>query len=168
MNAKSAMAFVSVVVGMGAALSSCGAKASAAGPYGGDLVPLENGNVQAEVLANSDSGEVMVHTWGNDLKAPRPIAAEPLVVGSDDRTLTLEPHPLGTDPPGRCSRFYGKADWVRGGGVQHGWMRLGLGDRAAFEWRNCWPAGRAHGPMWSEMGRHHGQGMGHDEGPGDR
>ena len=157
-NVNRVILLSSVLVALGALLPSCSTQAAGSGPYGGDVVPLEGGTVQAEMVANADSGEVMVHTWGADLQTPRPIAAQPLVVGSEDRTVTLEPHPLATDPPDSCSRFYGKADWVRGGGVKHGWMRIGAGDRAAFEWRSCWQAGRAHGPMWSEMGRHHGQG----------
>ena len=163
---KGAMVLISLWIGCGLLLPSCSAQAGSVGPYGGDVVPLESGKVQAEVVANPESGEVMVHTWDADLKTPRPIEAKPLMLGSDDRTVALDPHPLPTDPPGRCSRFYGSADWVRGGGVERGWMRMGSGARTAFEWRNCWAGGRAHEPMWSEMSGHHGQGtgMGHEHG----
>lgn len=34
-----------------------------AGPNGGDIVPIKDGAAYAELLANADTGEVMVHTW---------------------------------------------------------------------------------------------------------
>jgi hypothetical protein len=40
----------------------------AAGPYGGDVVPIKAGTAYAELVANPDTGEVMVHTWDKDLK----------------------------------------------------------------------------------------------------
>jgi hypothetical protein len=136
---------------------------SVAGPYGGDVVALDTGQGKAELLANADSGEVMVHTWDNDLKAPEPIESQPITVGSGDQSVTLDPHPTQSDPPGYCSRFYGRADWVRGGGVRHGWIRAD-GAREDFAWNRCWSGGRQHGAMWTEMGEH-AMGMRHG-GPG--
>ena len=37
---------------------------AAAGPNGGDVVSLKNGQAKAEVVANADTGEVMVLTMG--------------------------------------------------------------------------------------------------------
>lgn len=80
---------------------------------------------------------------------------------------------MDTDPAGRCSRFYGQADWVRGGDIRNGWMHGGgIGDHAEFAWQHCWQAGRRHGHMWEEMGKHRpmgpGPGPGHHGGrPGD-
>ena len=70
-------------------LQSC-SKAEA-GPNGGDVVPL-NGQTKAEVVANSETGEVMVHTWNQNLKTSQPIEAKPLVIGSGDQTVELQPH----------------------------------------------------------------------------
>src|SRR5262245_34704112 len=98
---------------------------ASAGPNGGDLVPIKGGNAYAELLANADTGEVMVHTWDKDLKSRHPIEKEPITLGSSEKSLELTPHPMDTDPSGTCSRFYGEADWVRGGGVRHGWMHGG-------------------------------------------
>jgi len=139
-----------------------------AGPNGGDVVPLNDG--KAEVVANADTGEVMVHTWDQKLKNSRPIENKPLSMGSGDQTIELQPHPTATDPRGFCSRFYGQADWLRGGKVNHGWLSGGMGQsRHEFAWNNCWRGGAAHGPMWNEMGEHRrgmkgrgpGAGMGH-------
>jgi hypothetical protein len=136
-----------------------------AGPNGGDLVPILGGTAYAEVLANADSGEVLVNTWDKDLKTRRPIEKGPITLGSDDKSVELTPHPTDSDPSGKCSRFYGQADWVRGGGVRHGWMHgQGTGGHAEFEWLRCWQAGQAQGHMWEEMGKHRHMGPGH--GPG--
>jgi hypothetical protein len=35
----------------------------------------------------------MVHTWNQNLKTSQPIEAKPLVIGSGDRTVELQPHP---------------------------------------------------------------------------
>src|SRR6266700_2227450 len=69
------------------ALQSC--SSSKAGPYGGDVVPLNNGQAKAEVVANADSGEVMVHTWDQGLKNNRPVESRPLVLGSGNQRLDL-------------------------------------------------------------------------------
>lgn len=36
------------------------------------MVPL-NGQTKAEVVASSETGEVMVHTWNQDLKTSQPM-----------------------------------------------------------------------------------------------
>lgn len=146
-------------------LGGCSERPASAGPNGGDLVPIKGGSIYAELLANADTGEVMVHTWDKDLKTPQPIESEPIIVGSGDKSVELAPHPMDSDPSGRCSRFYGKAEWVRGGGVHNGWMHGdGIGAHQEFAWERCWPAGRSHGHMWEEMGRHQHMGGGHGHG----
>ena len=131
------------------------------GPNGGDMVALGDGKTNAEIMANSDTGEAMVHTWNQDLKSPLPIEAKPLTLGTDANRVRLDPHPLPGDPPGYCSQFYGRADWLRGGNVHHGWLSSGGNDsqRQHFDMNRCWDSGRTHGHMWSEMGGH-GPGMG--------
>lgn len=137
---------------------------ASAGPNGGDVVPLADGDAYAELLANSESGEVMVHTWDKDLKTAKPIKMEPITVGSGDQQVELMPHPMPSDPTGYCSRFYGQADWIRGGGVRSGWMHQTshAQRRQEFEWQGSWNAGRKHNAMFTEMGKHHDRGgMGH-------
>ena len=142
-------------------LQSCSSKAET-GPNGGDVVPLNNGQAKAEIVANAESGEVMVHTWDRSLKASQPIANQPLVIGSGDQTIELQPHPTASDPRGTCSRFYGQADWLRGGHMQNGWIGGGTDQsRHDFAWNNCWKGGAAHGSMWNEMGEHRRGMMGH-------
>lgn len=133
------------------------------GPNGGDAVPVMGGTAYAELLANADTGEVMVHTWDKNLKTPRPIEKEPITVGSGENSVELLPHPMAGDPPGTSSRFYGHADWMRGGNVRHGWLatRGDGGQRHSFDWQGCWQGGREHGRMWEEMGEHRRMGPGH-------
>ena len=76
------------------------------GPNGGDLVPIKNGTGYAELLANADTGEVMVHTWDKDVKARRPVEKEAITVGSGENSVELMPHPMEGDPAGMSSRFY--------------------------------------------------------------
>ena len=128
--------------------------AASTGPYGGDVVPIKSGAAYAELVANPDTGEVMVHTWDKDLKTPKPVEREPVTVGSGDYSTDLTPYPTDADPAGTCSRFYGQADWMRGGAISHGWMTMRGDQRHSFDWRQCWQGGRAHGPMWEEMGQH--------------
>ena len=90
---------------------------TARGPNGGDLVTIKGRTAYSELLANADTGEVMVHTWDNDLKTRRPIEMQPITVGSGDNSVELTPHPMDTDPSGSCSRFYGAANWVSREGV---------------------------------------------------
>jgi hypothetical protein len=140
-------------------VQSCSASAKA-GPNGGDVVALNDGKTSAEVLANAATGEVMIHTWNNDLKSARPVEARSLTIGADEKQIQLEPHPLASDPPGYCSRFYGRADWLLGGTMRHGWLNhsgTGTG-RQDFRWNHGWQAGKSHGRMWSEM-QGHGPGM---------
>lgn len=157
---------VSVVVGCNRTEPT----APSTGPNGGDVVPIKNGTGYAELLANADTGEVMVHTWDKDLKTPRPVEKEPITVGSGENSTELMPHPMDTDPAGTCSRFYGHADWARGGTIGHGWMALRGegGQKHSFDWRGCWQGGKAHGRMWEEMGEHRRMGPGHGgpTGPG--
>ena len=165
---------ISLLIASAVAVGGCNRTAAtpATGPNGGDVVPIKTGTAYAELLANADTGEVMVHTWDKDLKTPKPIEKEPITVGSDDNSAELMPHPMSTDPAGTCSRFYGHADWARGGTISHGWMAM-RGDgrqRHSFEWRGCWQGGKAHGRMWEEMGEHRRMGpggpMGSGHGPG--
>lgn len=133
-----------------------------AGPNGGAAVPIKDGSAYAELLANADTGEVMVQTFDDDLKARRPIENEPITVGSGENSVELTPRPVSTDPPGTCSRFYGQADWARGGGVGRGWMHgRAIGERQEFEWERGWEAGRMHSRMWEDMGEHRRMGPGH-------
>ncbi len=123
-----------------------------AGPNGGDLVLVKGGTAYAELLANADTGEVMVHTYDKDMKTLRPIGNEPITVGSGGNSVELTPQPTDADPSGTSSRFYGQADWMRGGSVRHGWMQShDTGGKQEFEWRRGWEAGRMH---WKEMGGH--------------
>lgn len=149
------VAAIGVIVSI-AMLSSCSSRTAAAapGPNGGDVVPIQNG--KAEVVTNADTGEVMVHTWDQNLRSQRPIDAQPMTLGSGEHMVELEPHPLASDPAGKCSRFYGQADWMRDGSIKTGWLRCcgGQGTRQDFAWANCWAGGRTHGGMWSEMGEH--------------
>lgn len=146
--------------------SSTPESTASAGPNGGDLVSIKGGAGYAEFLANADTGEVMVHTWDKDLKTRQPVENAPITLGSGDKSVELTPHPTDTDPPGRCSRFYGEAGWLRGGGVGNGWMHGGgIGEHKDFAWQRCWQAGRAHGHMWEGMGPHRRMGGGHGHGP---
>lgn len=155
-----------------AGCSQTSPQSATAGPNGGDLVAIKDGTAYSELLANADTGEVMVHTWDKDLKTRRPIESQPITVGSGDDSVELTPHPMDSDPSGLCSRFYGEADWARGGGVQHGWMHGGgTGDHRTFDWSRCWQGGKTHGHMWEEMGKHRRMGPGHmsggqEHGPG--
>ncbi len=139
-----------------------------AGPNGGDVVPINDGKATAEVVANADTGEVMVHTWDKNLKTSQPIEAKPLVIGSGDQTIELQPHPTVGDPTGLCSRFYGQADWLRGGGMHHGWLAGTNRSRKEFAWNNCWTGGQSHSSMWSDMGDQRRGMMGHRPATGMR
>lgn len=159
MNGKLA---IGAVIAAGAVITAYALinRQASAGPYGGDLVPLDDGKVYAEVLANQESGELMAHVWDKDLETPHPIPSEPITVGSDDSSTQLMPHPMPNDPAGTCSRFYGHADWVRGGGIRNGWLHTSAHaeHRQQFAWNRCWQGGRAHGAMWQEVQGHHRMG----------
>ena len=134
-------------------LQSC--SSTQAGPNGGDVVTMDNGQAKAEIVANADTGEVMVQTWDQDLKNSQPIEDTALTIGSGDQVIELEPHPTASDPGGSCSRFYGQADWLRGGQVRQGWLSGGTDQaRHEFSWNNCWGGGAANDRMWKEMGEH--------------
>ena len=162
---------IALLVASAFALGGCNRPAAttpSTGPNGGDLVPIKNGTAYAELLANADTGEVMVHTWDKELKGRRPIEKEAITVGSGENSIELMPHPMEGDPAGMSSRFYGHANWMRGGNVGHGWMaRRGDGNqRHSFNWQGCWQGGKAHGRMWEEMGEHRGMGPGGPMGSG--
>jgi hypothetical protein len=157
---------VTAVLAIGGFLVFSG-KASA-GPYGGDVVSIDNGDGYAEFVADRDTGEVMVHTWDRDLKTSRPIKAGTVTLGTDDGRVELAPEPQRTDPAGTSSRFYGHAHWLRGSGRGRGWLMFGdhSDARYEFDWKRCWSAGKSHGPMWTDMGEHRWKGMGPGEGHG--
>lgn len=141
-------------------------QAAAAGPNGGDVVPIKDGSTVAEVVSNADTGEVLVQTYDEDLKTREPIEREPITVGSGQNSVELTPYPTDTDPPGTCSRFYGQADWVRGGRIGDGWMESrAMRMRHDFAWQRGWEAGRMSGGMWEAMGEHRRMGPGHGPGP---
>ncbi len=141
------------------------AGSAAAGPNGGDVVPIKNGSAVAEVVSNPHTGEVIVQTYDRDLKNRRPIAPEPITVGNNQNSVDLMPHPTESDPPGTCSRFYGKAEWLRGGRIRQGWMQgRAMGARQEFGWEQGWEAGRVHDEMWEAIGEH--RRMSPDHGPG--
>jgi len=155
---------IGIVIGIAIAAGAYllfSARTAKAGPNGGDVIPLDNGKIHAELLTNSDTGEAMVHTWDKDLRAPNPIKSEPISVGSGNDRVDLMPYPTNTDPPGRCSRFYGQADWIRGGRIQQGWLHHpgGESQHNEFAWNRCWNAGRSNGAMWTNMGQHRHGGM---------
>lgn len=158
---------VGLVAALGAYLLFAG-KSATAGPYGGDVVPIDKGAGYAELVANRDSGEVMVHTWDKDLATPRPIRAKPVTIGTDGSQVNLEPYPVRGDPPGYCSRFYGAAEWMRGGGHHRGWLRTGDDPDAHhnFGWERSWDAGKAQRGMWEEMAAHRGMHRGMPLGEG--
>jgi hypothetical protein len=140
-------------------------ESSSAGPNGGDVVFLKGGPAYAEVVANADTGEVLLTTWDKDLKTRRPLDRKPITIGAGEQNLELMPHPTDTDPAGKSSRFYGKADWIRGGTARNGWMHgQATGGHTEFEWRLCWKAGKAHGHLWEEMGKHQHMDPSHEHG----
>ena len=152
-----------ILVGL-IAVTGCSRTASV-GPNGGDLVSIKGDSAYAELVSNPQTGEVMVQTWDEDLKTRRPIEREPITVGSDGNEVQLTPYPTDTDPAGRCSRFYGQADWARGGDIRRGWIQgRGTGARQEFAWRHGWEAGRMRSRMWEDMGGH--RRMGPERAPG--
>jgi hypothetical protein len=146
------------------AVAAC-ARTATSEPNGGDVVPIKGGTAYAEVVSNTATGEVMVQTFDKDLKTRQPIEQQPITVGSGGNNVELTPHPTDADPAGTCSRFYGQADWARGGGAREGWMQgRATGDRQEFQWQHGWEAGRMQGRMWEDMGAH--RRMGPEHGPG--
>jgi hypothetical protein len=143
------------------AIAAC-SRTGAAGPNGGDIVAIKNGAATAEVVSNPDTGEVLVQTYAGDLQTRRPIERLPITVGSGDDSVDLVPYPVPTDPPGMSSRFYGQAEWLRGGRLREGWMHGGgVGQsREHYTWEHGWEAGRTHDDMWEAMGEHRRMGPG--------
>lgn len=155
---------IGIVIGFAiaaGALIYLSGRSAKAGPNGGDVIPLDNGKSSAELMTNSDTGEAMIHTWDKDLRVPNPIKSEPLSVGSGNDRVELMPYPTKTDPPGMCSRFYGQADWIRGGRIERGWLHHQGGENQhhEFTWKRCWNAGQSNGAMWTTMGEHRRGGM---------
>ena len=151
--------------------SACNQAKANVGPNGGDVVAVPNTGAKAEVIGNPDTGEVVVRTWNEKLDKAEALPEELLVLGEGERRLELMPHAMADDPAGRSSRFYGRAEWLRGGKVERGWLECcgGTHGRHEFTWSSGWEAGRRHGDMWREMGGHGampGQGMGHGMGHG--
>jgi hypothetical protein len=157
--------FAEVLVAALIASAGC-SRTPTTGPNGGDVVAINDGTAKAEVLSNASTGEVIVQTYADDLQTRRPIERLPIAVGSDEHRIELTPHPVDTDAPGTSSRFYGQADWVRGGTIHHGWMEGGNGaGRQEFEWQHGWEAGRTQGRMWEAIGEHRHMGAEHEGGP---
>ncbi len=137
------------------------------GPHGGAVVTLGSGDTKAEVVANGESGEVMVMTWGLDLQGSKAIKATTMTIGSGDSTATLQSCPMETDPPDLSSRFYGQADWLRKGHGGRGWLRDG-GEQSGgmqevrhkFSLGTCWRAGNRQDAMWKEAGERRDELMG--------
>ena len=151
--------FLGVLCGVGlllalAAVRSCTSSVEV-GPYGGDVVALSSGHAKAEVVSNADTGEVMVHTWDQALQSSQSIESRPLVIGSGDHRVELQPRPTASDPAGSCSRFYGQAEWSRGAGAINGWLAGGASQtRQEFAWTNRGNGHQSHSSMWGEMGAH--------------
>jgi hypothetical protein len=153
---------------------ACNQAKAQVGPNGGDVVAVPNTDAKAEVIGNPDTGEVVVRTWDEELARPEPLPAEPLVLGEGDHRLDLMPHRMADDPEGRSSRFYGRAEWLRGGKAERAWIECCGGERGReeFGWSHGWDAGRSRGEMWREMREHgeemreHGMGMGMGMPPG--
>lgn len=138
-------------------VSGCGS--AAAGPNGGEVIPSADGSVNAELLTNQETGEVMIQTWDEDLDQPKPIEAATLKIEANGNTVELAPHPTAADPSGLCSRFYGRADWLQSGEIHRGRLHgPHFGGGHAFDWDHGWDAGRKHGHMWSDMPGHGGHG----------
>lgn len=139
-------------------------RGSSSGPYGGDLVPLGEG-AQGEVLANDETGEAVALIWDASLRHSHPIPDDPIVIGRGERTVTLRPHPRSDDPSGHCSRFYGQADWLKGGRSDHEWLEWnGHGMHHRFAGQGCWNSGPERRSLWHDLhhdGASHGHGHHH-------
>ena len=152
-----------LVIAAGAGLASCSADKATVGPFDGDVIAVMDGAVNAEVVTNAQTGEVLVQTWKPDSARRQAIPAAPISLGTASHVVVLAPHPIADDPPGESSRFYGQADWLRGGMFDHGWLRCcGAGAGSAndgppserthvFWWTNCWNAGHKHPELWSDI-----------------
>ena len=92
---------VAAVALIAAGCSQTATRPASTGPNGGDVVPIRNGTAYAELLANADTGEVMVHSWDKDLKTRRPVEKESITVGSGENSAELIPHPRLAGDAGR-------------------------------------------------------------------
>jgi hypothetical protein len=147
------------------AVAAACARPAKVGPNGGSVTSISGDTVYAELLADSSTGEVLVQTFDSDLKTRRPIENAPVTVGSGEHRVELRPRPMDNDPSGTSSRFYGQADWARGGDARRGWIEgFGLRERREFDWQHGWEAGQMRGRMWEEMEEH--RSMGPEHGPG--
>lgn len=139
-----------------------------AGPNGGNVVALQDGTTNAELIADPNTGGLLVHTWDKALRQPRPISAQLLTIGDGQHSSELKAYPVAGDPPGLSSRFYAHADWARGGSIRRGWIHQpgqANCDRE-FAWSRSWEAGRSHAAMLSELGAYRDAATAH--GPGRR
>jgi hypothetical protein len=144
--------------------AACG-QAPTVGPNGGAVAAISGDTVYAELLADSSTGALLVQTFDRDLQTRRPIGSTSLTVGTGEHRIALRARPTDQDPAGTSSRFYGEADWVRGGDGSRGWIQgLGPGGRHEFDWQPGWEAGGRYGHMWEEL-EGHGR-MGREHGPG--
>ncbi len=64
-------------------------KNATAGAYGVDVVPIDMRAEHAEIVANPDTGELMVCTWDKHPRSSRPIEAGPITLGTDDGRVDL-------------------------------------------------------------------------------
>jgi len=135
------------------------------GPYGGTVISLKSSHAKAEILADTASGAVLIYTWDIALKKNKPVHYKPFIIGSGDETVDLFPYPIAGDSTGYCSRFYGKAEWVRGGGMVYGWLGGGVEQvRHEFNWKNCLHAGKSLGSLFEKMDENKGGMMGNGSG----
>lgn len=162
-------AFIGIICGTGlvlalTAFNSCSSMQQ--GPNGGTVVSLKDSHAKAEILANAESGMIIVYTWDLALKKSRPISYKPLMIGSGDETVKLLPYPTADDSSGYCSRFFGKADWLRGGNMSYGWLGGGMEQiEHNFNWNNSLSAGKTLSSLFDTMDNHQGGMMG--DGTGD-
>jgi hypothetical protein len=135
------------------------------GPNGGTIVSLKNSNAKAEILANAESGMIIVYTWDLALKKSRAISYKPLTIGSGEETVNLLPYPTADDSAGSCSRFFGKADWLRGGNVSYGRLGGGMEQIAHnFNWNKGLSAGKNLSSLFKKMDGNQGGMMGDGSG----
>lgn len=132
------------------ALISC--SSTQRGPNGGAIVSLKNSDAKAEILANAESGAVLIYTWDLALKNNQPVNYKLLIIGSGNVTVDLHPYPAADDSAGYCSRFYGKADWLRGGQMRYGWLGGDVEQiRHEFKWDICLRAGKSRSTLFEKI-----------------